>query len=140
VVQLFYGDRDYGHTTNGWPYVVATNQPARGNLLLAVPLRSGNPYVGRFRAVNQEGERWSTQALTFPVSAARVNWNLMNGANLALSWPPDYQGWRLEFRTNSASGSLNAGWQTVVGSSNTSSLTLPISLDGSGSLYRLVYP
>jgi fibronectin-binding autotransporter adhesin len=66
--------------------------------------------------------------------------NSVSGGNLNLSWPADHLGWRLETQTNPRSIGLSNNWATVPGSTNVTSVSIPISPANPTVFYRLVYP
>jgi autotransporter-associated beta strand protein len=66
--------------------------------------------------------------------------NSMSGGNLNLSWPADHLGWRLEVQSNPRSVGLSNNWVTVAGSTNVTSVSIPISPANPSVFYRLVYP
>jgi hypothetical protein len=58
-------------------------------------------------------------------------------SNLALSWPSDHIGWRLQAQTNKG---LGTNWFDVVGSTITNQWVMPISPVDGGVFYRLAFP
>lgn len=64
----------------------------------------------------------------------------VSGSTLSLSWPADHTGWHLEVQTNSLASGLNANWFTVPGSSNITSMVIPVNHSGGAVFYRLRYP
>ncbi len=60
-------------------------------------------------------------------------------ANLNLSWPSGYTGWRLQIQTNALTVGLSTNWVEVPGSDLTNALTLPIDATQGSVFYRLVY-
>jgi autotransporter-associated beta strand protein len=66
--------------------------------------------------------------------------NSVSGGNVNLSWPADHLGWRLETQTNPRSIGLSNNWVTVPGSTNVTSMSIPVSPAYPTVFYRLVYP
>jgi autotransporter-associated beta strand protein len=66
--------------------------------------------------------------------------NAISGGNLNLSWPADHLGWRLEAQINPRSTGLSNNWVTVAGSTNVTSVSIPVSPANPTVFYRLVYP
>jgi autotransporter-associated beta strand protein len=64
----------------------------------------------------------------------------VGGGNLNLSWPADHLGWRLEVQSNPRSIGLSNDWVTVTGSTNVTSMSIPINPANPTVFYRLVYP
>jgi len=62
------------------------------------------------------------------------------GNTLQLSWPANQLGWRLEVQTNALTTGLNSNWFTVPGSTETTSVTVPVVPANPTVFYRLVYP
>jgi autotransporter-associated beta strand protein len=112
-------------------------------------LFSAPGYGGGFNATNlpplSGGLAWSNAlALNGKIAVIRtVSLNPTNvvsglsGTNLALNWPADHTGWRLEAQTNSLDPS---GWVTVSGSAATNQVLLPIDAGVTNVFFRLVYP
>ena len=71
-----------------------------------------------------------------------ISWSV-NGTNLTLSWPSDHTGWRLLMQTNNLASGLSLDtndWTTVMDSSATNQLTLPMDSIRATEFYRMVYP
>jgi len=81
----------------------------------------------------------SNAVLTIPAVPAPITPSFTNGA-LNLSWPVDRIGFRLEAQTNALAVGLNNNWFTVVGSSATNQMYLPINPANSSVFLRLAYP
>jgi hypothetical protein len=64
----------------------------------------------------------------------------VSGNTLALAWPTNYVGCRLQYQTNSLNAGLGTNWLDVSGSSLTNRVTLPVNAPQGGVFYRLVYP
>jgi autotransporter-associated beta strand protein len=75
------------------------------------------------------------------VSAVPVALTVQSGAGeMALSWPEDHIGWRLQVQTNALSSGLNATWFDVPGAIGTNEITFPVDPAPGGVFFRLVYP
>ncbi|HEY4414128.1 MAG TPA: hypothetical protein VGO57_00435 [Verrucomicrobiae bacterium] len=61
------------------------------------------------------------------------------GGNLTLSWPLDHTGWTLQSQTDSLNTGLNANWITVVGSTATNRVIVPVNPANGAVFYRLMY-
>ena len=59
---------------------------------------------------------------------------------LALSWPGDHLGWRLQAQTNNLAHGLGTNWSDVAGSAITNQLAIPINPANGSVFYRLIYP
>jgi hypothetical protein len=69
--------------------------------------------------------------------------NSVSGNNLVLSWPADHLGYRLLVQTNNLNKGVSANisdWGTVSGSTNITSMSIPIIKTTNNAYYRLVYP
>ncbi len=64
----------------------------------------------------------------------------LNNGTLTLSWPADRTGWRLEAQTNAPGVGLTANWVTVVGSTATNQVSVPVGATPGSVFFRLVYP
>ncbi len=65
---------------------------------------------------------------------------VVSGSQLALSWPADHIGWKLQSQTNAASVGLSATWYNVSGSSETNQMTFTIDPSNPTVFYRMTYP
>jgi fibronectin-binding autotransporter adhesin len=63
-----------------------------------------------------------------------------NNGQLALSWPLDHTGWRLQVQTNSLNAGLGTNWFDVSGATSTNQLVMPINVANGTVFYRMVYP
>jgi pectin methylesterase-like acyl-CoA thioesterase len=81
----------------------------------------------------------SSAVLTVPAVSAPLTPTFSNGA-LNLSWPANQTGFRLEAQTNSLAVGLNNNWFTIVGSSATNQMSLPINPAHGNVFLRLTYP
>lgn len=61
------------------------------------------------------------------------------GSGLALSWPRDHLGWRLQVQTNNLNAGLGTNWWDVAGSTITNQMTIPINTTNGSVFYRLLY-
>ena len=84
-------------------------------------------------------ENDGTVIVDFPIAQTPTNLSYkVSGANLVLSWPPNYQTWVLQ--SNSIGLDSPANWHSL---SNTAALTnfsIPINPAGSNVFYRLRSP
>jgi autotransporter-associated beta strand protein len=62
------------------------------------------------------------------------------GKALHLTWPADRTGWRLEAQTNNLYTGLRTNWISVLGSTESNQITIPIDAANGSVFYRLVYP
>jgi autotransporter-associated beta strand protein len=65
---------------------------------------------------------------------------LTNGNRLALNWPADHIGWRLQGQTNGANVGLSNNWATVNGSASTNRVLFNIDQAKGTVFYRMIYP
>ncbi len=111
-------------------------------------------YGGAFAAVNPAvpapGYAWNTNTLaadgtlrilqTVNQSPIIIN-PVVTGSVLALSWPADHTGWRLQVQTNDLNVGLTAGnWVDVAGASTTNQMIIPIDPANGSVFYRMVFP
>jgi hypothetical protein len=61
------------------------------------------------------------------------------GGALAVSWPSDHTGWRLQIQTNDPAAGLGTNWFDVVGSTSTNQVLVPIDPRNGSVFLRLVY-
>jgi autotransporter-associated beta strand protein len=127
-----------------WTVGTATGLANPGNLAYIVVDASAfsNAHSGSFAPAFDPG----SQAIQIRYTAPSVNTTptnisaSMSGGNLNLSWPSDHLGWRLEVQTNPRSTGLSNNWVTVTGSTNVTSMSIPINTANPTVFYRLVYP
>jgi hypothetical protein len=116
---------------------------------------SATSYAGSFAVTNlpplANGLAWNnklavngTVAVVSSVSTLPANlaWSL-SGNNLVLSWPTDHTGWRLLMQTNNLAAGLSLNtndWATVLNSTVTNQVSLPVDAGKPTEFYRLVYP
>jgi autotransporter-associated beta strand protein len=114
---------------------------------------SAGAYGGSFSAVDPStpgpGLAWNTSQLavngtlsivtgvaTNPTNITAV----VSGGTMALSWPSDHTGWRLEAQTNAWGIGVTTNWSTVSGSTSTNQMQFPIGVGNGSVFFRLVYP
>lgn len=108
-----YTDYAVLNGTNYFYTVTATNNGGSGPVSLAVSARPS--------ATNPPA-----------IAGAKV------GGQFQISWPADHTGWTLQMQSNAPGAGLGTNWISVLNSSNTSLMNLPL---GNGSIfYRLKYP
>jgi len=71
-----------------------------------------------------------------PTSIAMV----ASGNSIALSWPADHLGWRLQVQTNAPGTGLGTNWAALTGSDLVTSTNITINPISGAVFYRLVYP
>ncbi len=64
----------------------------------------------------------------------------VEAGQLALNWPGDHIGWRLQVQTNSMGQGLGANWVDVPNSTTTNQISIPIDPGNGNVFYRLIYP
>jgi hypothetical protein len=75
------------------------------------------------------------------ISLAPVNvTSAASGSTLALSWPIDHLGWRLQAQTNTPGVGLRTNWLNVPGTDLITSTNMPINPHNGAVFYRLLYP
>jgi len=65
---------------------------------------------------------------------------VLSGELMALSWPADHLGWRLQVQTNQLSTGLSTNWVVVPGTELVTSTNLTINPTTGAVFYRMVYP
>ena len=76
-----------------------------------------------------------------PVNTAPTNlFSSFSNGVLALSWPADHTGWRLQVQTNSTGTGLGTNWVTVPNSTLVNSNNITVNPAAGAVFYRLVYP
>jgi hypothetical protein len=79
--------------------------------------------------------------VTSPVSTNPTNIVFtLTGNSLALSWPTNYLGWRLQAQTNAPGAGVQTNWFTVAGSTNVTSTNFTLNPANGSVFYRMVYP
>jgi hypothetical protein len=66
--------------------------------------------------------------------------SMVSGNSLNLSWPASQVGYRLEVQTNPITVGLSNNWTTVAGSTEVTSVSVPVSTTTPTAFYRLVFP
>lgn len=110
-----------------------------GNLVL----NGVSQMPGVYNAGNSAPYLAGAGSLLIPSAVATNPTNIsysISGGNLALAWPADHIGWRLEAQTNSLIIGLATNWVTVSGSTATNQLFVPLHGLNGGVFFRLVYP
>jgi autotransporter-associated beta strand protein len=77
-----------------------------------------------------------TVVSTVSLQPTNIVWS-MSGTNVALSWPADHTGWRLQVQTNSLAGT---NWIDVPGANLTNYELLPVDPTAGSMFYRMIYP
>ncbi len=105
-------------------------------------LQPGTTYYYVITATNAYGESApSTQVNAHPVATTPPQIAMAaSGSQLQLSWPADHLGWRLEVQTNALNTGISANWSTVLDSTSTNQMALPVGPGAGAVFYRLVYP
>jgi autotransporter-associated beta strand protein len=76
-----------------------------------------------------------------PVNTAPTNlFSSFSNGVLALSWPADHTGWRLQVQTNTTGTGLGTNWVTVPNSTLVNSNNITVNSAAGAVFYRLVYP
>lgn len=103
---------------------------------------NGTFYYYVVTATNAAGESpISAEVMAQPISLAAVQLMLTNlNGQLQFTWPPDHLGWRLQSQTNSTGAGLGPNWTTVLGSTSTNQLTVPLDASIGNVFFRLIYP
>jgi len=108
--------------------------------------------TGAFAAITPAtpgtGLLWDTSTLTSGVltvipAVNTVSTNIttvVTGSTLALSWPADHTGWRLQVQTNGLATGLNTNWSDVSGSTTTNLINVTLDALNGAVFYRMVYP
>jgi hypothetical protein len=64
----------------------------------------------------------------------------VGGSTLALTWPADHTGWKVQGQTNALTKGLGTNWATLPGSATTNQVNVPITKTNSSVFFRLSYP
>jgi hypothetical protein len=94
------------------------------------------------RFVGGSGYLLNVEWLEFtPISTAPVQlgWQLGN-RQFQFTWPADHTGWRLVAQTNAPGGGMSTNWVTVPGSTNSNTMSLPLTTTNGSVFFRLVFP
>lgn len=115
----------------------------------AFQLFNATGYSGSFAVTNlpilDSGLEWSNSlavngSIVVVTAVSLVPTNIVwsaSGTNLALSWPADHTGWRLQVQTDSLAGT---NWVDVPGASLTNNVTLFVDPTVGSMFYRMIYP
>jgi hypothetical protein len=77
----------------------------------------------------------------YGISLAPINLTcVVSGNALALSWPSDHLGWRLQVQTNSWGSGPGTNWVTLPGSELMTNTNITINPANGSVFYRLIYP
>jgi len=80
-----------------------------------------------------------SQVVTPPVVATNLTFNLTGGGTtLSFSWPTNYLGWGLQ--SNAVDLTVGGDWHLVPGSTNTTSVIIPVDPGQTNVFYRMVKP
>ena len=109
-----------------------------------------NQAVGGFTTVNLPalgaGQAWMNNVAVdgtirvVSTGAASIGLAQFNAGQLALSWPTDHLGWRLQVQTNDVLTGLNTNWWDVTNTAATNQVILPVSSANGSVFFRLIYP
>lgn len=128
-------------TTSGSGYTIVGT--SAGTSFSDTGLINGTMYYYVVSALNSVGEGAnSIQASARAVSVSPPTINLSNasGNQLALFWPTDHTGWRLQVQTNTLATGLGPNWFDVPASETTNMVFMPLDANNGSVFYRLVYP
>jgi len=116
-------------------------------------LFSATAYAGGFAnispALPAPGFAWNTNTLATDGSlrvvqtATATPTNIaffISGNQLALVWPANYLGWRLQTQTNDVRFGLGTNWVDVAGSTGTNQMNIPINPASGALFYRMIFP
>ena len=113
------------------------------NTIAGLMLGGTNQSPGVYNSANSSPFISGTGSLVIrnPIATNSPTMTFSNtGSSLALSWPADHTGWRLETQTNSLEQGLGTNWTTVANSTNVNQLTILLNATDGSVFYRLVYP
>jgi autotransporter-associated beta strand protein len=113
------------------------------NQIAALVLNGASQPAGIYNAANSAPYLSGAGNLLIgtPVATSPPSISYTSGSGaLALSWPADHIGWRLEAQTNSLAAGLGTNWVTVENSPATNQVTIPLSTTNGSVFFRLVYP
>ena len=105
-------------------------------------LINGLTYYFVMKAVNAGGAGTnSTPVSAIPVSLAppQLDWAL-KANQLQLNWPTDHLGWTLQMQSNLLYATQGSNWITVLNSTNTCQIFLPVAITNRSVFYRLMHP
>jgi hypothetical protein len=135
----------------GGPAVAAVNPPP--NLIILTDdqgYHDNNGLIGRedqainFDAGSQRelGRRYAQMLLAINLAASvppPLGLELANG-QLALNWPSNYTGWRLQAQRNDLALGLSTNWTEVSGFTATNRAVIPLSTTNGAVFFRLMQP
>lgn len=130
--QLIVNGATLQYLTNGLPSQSLANLGAGATNILKVLVTAQDGVTTNLYLVNLTQLTVNTNTFTLT--------NSVNGGNLALSWPADHQGWRLQVQTNSLSTGLSGTWYTWPNSTNLTSVNIPIDPGSPTVFFRMIYP
>ncbi len=139
---LFQGATDSGFMAPVTLFTVNAQPP--DGILTGQAINNTNPFrfvrylspVGGWGNVAEvQFYGFSAVSLTPPVMTVSVS----NGS-VWLAWPPDHTGWRLVTQTNTPGTGLGTNWNTVVNSSSTNQIAIPLDNADASAFFRLIYP
>ncbi len=138
-----------GNATNQLVYNGVTNVLASGVASAALTLNPNPPVtnVVQVQVTAQNGvtmQTYTVNVTRLPNQATQPNLtNSVTGGTLNLSWGSDRMGYRLLVQTNNLNQGVSSNpndWATVIGSTATNALAIPIVTTNFDEYYRLVYP
>ncbi len=126
-------------TVGGGPYtpvatgVNATNFPD-------VNVLDGVAYYYVISAVNASGESANSAEVTaHPTSTIPIQVDyVLNGNQLAITWPQDHTGWLVQVQSNPPAAGLGTNWVTLSETIGTNIYYAPIDSGGGSVFYRLI--
>ncbi|MBW8863676.1 MAG: autotransporter-associated beta strand repeat-containing protein [Verrucomicrobia bacterium] len=108
------------------------NQPVNGFASLTLPaLPVGNIWQNNL-SLNGSVRVVATNSANLAIG--------VSANQIAISWPSDHTGWRLQIQTNDALTGLNTNWVDVPGVAVTNQAVLPMSVADASVFFRLTYP
>lgn len=76
---------------------------------------------------------------SIPNTPTRLGYSV-DGEQISLTWPPNYQGWILQQQTNASTSGLGTNWADVVGTAGVTNVTVTVDPVSPLKFYRLRYP
>jgi hypothetical protein len=119
----------------------ATLAPANGVLatnVAAVKFDFTSPVPENGYCGYSEIDLYGVPTLVKAINPTNITVQLLANS-LALSWPGDHLGWRLQVQTNDLTVGLGTNWWEVPGSTTTNLMSFPIHPAQGGVFYRLLY-
>src|SRR6266705_392118 len=144
------GDYPRGYQVNvssdgvNWGSPVATGSGSSGAAtIITFPTQTAR-YVRVTQTGSTTGTFWSIYEFYMyapVVSLTPTNIAMIVSNNtIALSWPADHLGWRLQVQTNALDAGFGTNWMTLLGSDTITSTNITINPAGGAVFYRLVSP